>query len=292
MSQKSVVTFGEIMLRLAPPGFERLLHVPHARRHLRRRRGQRGRIRRQLRTARPLRHRPAATTPSPTPSSARCAASASTPPYREAGRAASASTSSSPAPTSAPPRSSTTAPTPPSPSPSPATSTGTPSSTAPAGSTSPASPPPSRQSAADLSIEGAKAARALGLTVSCDLNYRKNLWKYGKTAQEVMSELVQYVDVAIANEEDCQKALGIKIDVDVHSGKLDQSQYDKLAQKVLAAYPEPEDHRHHPARVASARRTTAGRPACTTARSSSSAATTTSPTSSTASAAATRSPAA
>ncbi len=93
------------------------------------------------------------------------------------------------------------------------------------------------QSAADLSIESAKAAQALGVPVSCDLNYRKNLWKYGKTAQEVMSELVLHVDYAIANEEDCQKALGVKIDVDVHSGKLDSAQYEKLAEKVLATYP-------------------------------------------------------
>ncbi len=93
------------------------------------------------------------------------------------------------------------------------------------------------QSAADLSIEAAQAARAFGVPVSCDLNYRKNLWKYGKTAQEVMSELVKYVDFAIANEEDCQKALGVKIDVDVHSGKLDQAQYEALAKKVLDAYP-------------------------------------------------------
>lgn len=93
------------------------------------------------------------------------------------------------------------------------------------------------QSAADLSIEAAKAAQALGVPVSCDLNYRKNLWKYGKTAQEVMSELVLHVDYAIANEEDCQKALGVKVDVDVHSGKLDSAQYEKLAEKVLATYP-------------------------------------------------------
>ena len=93
------------------------------------------------------------------------------------------------------------------------------------------------QSAADLSIEAAKAAQSLGVPVSCDLNYRKNLWKYGKSAQDVMSELVQHVDFAIANEEDCQKALGVKIDVDVHSGKLDSAQYQKLAEKVLAAYP-------------------------------------------------------
>lgn len=77
----------------------------------------------------------------------------------------------------------------------------------------------------------------MGVKVSCDLNYRKNLWKYGKTAQEVMTEIVRHVDYAIANEEDCQKSLGVQIDVDVHSGKLDQGQYRGLAEKVLAAYP-------------------------------------------------------
>lgn len=93
------------------------------------------------------------------------------------------------------------------------------------------------QSCADLSIESVKAAREMGLTVSCDLNYRKNLWKYGKTAPEVMSELTKYVDVAIANEEDCQKALGIEAGVDVHSGELDRSKYRALAEKVLETYP-------------------------------------------------------
>ncbi len=74
------------------------------------------------------------------------------------------------------------------------------------------------QSAADLALESVRAARAGGLTVSCDLNYRKNLWKYGKAASEVMRELVKFVDIAIANEEDFQAALGIEIAVDVHSG--------------------------------------------------------------------------
>src|SRR4051794_6395625 len=72
-------------------------------------------------------------------------------------------------------------------------------------------------SAADLAMQSVKAARDKGLTVSCDLNYRKNLWKYGKTAAEVMSDLVKFVDVVIANEEDCQMALGITAEVDVHS---------------------------------------------------------------------------
>jgi 2-dehydro-3-deoxygluconokinase len=94
------------------------------------------------------------------------------------------------------------------------------------------------QSAADLSLEAVKAAQQHGVPVSCDLNYRKNLWKYGKTSQEVMSELVKYVDYAIANEEDCQKALGISVDVDVHSGKLDTAQYQKLAEKVLSTFPQ------------------------------------------------------
>jgi 2-dehydro-3-deoxygluconokinase len=93
------------------------------------------------------------------------------------------------------------------------------------------------QSAADLSIEAAKTAKEMGVPVSCDLNYRKNLWKYGKTSQEVMTELVKYVDYAIANEEDCQKALGVSVDVDVHSGKLDRAQYEALAKKVLAGFP-------------------------------------------------------
>jgi 2-dehydro-3-deoxygluconokinase len=93
-------------------------------------------------------------------------------------------------------------------------------------------------SAAELSLEAVRQARLKGLTVSCDLNYRKNLWKYGKTAVEVMRELTRYVDIAIANEEDVQMALGIQAAVDVHSGELDLGQYEKLTNQVLEAYPE------------------------------------------------------
>lgn len=91
-------------------------------------------------------------------------------------------------------------------------------------------------SAADLAIESVRAARAKGLTVSCDLNYRKNLWKYGKSASEIMRELVRFVDIGIANEEDCQKALGIQVDVDVQSGQLDPGQYRTLAEKVMGEF--------------------------------------------------------
>ena len=92
-------------------------------------------------------------------------------------------------------------------------------------------------SAADLSLEAVQAARKRGITVSCDLNYRKNLWKWGKPTAEVMRELVKNVDIAIANEEDVQMALGIQAEVDVHSGQLDRAQYQKLTARVLGEYP-------------------------------------------------------
>ncbi len=93
------------------------------------------------------------------------------------------------------------------------------------------------ESAMELSLESVKEAKKRGITVSCDLNYRKNLWKYGKSAPEVMCELAKYVDVAIANEEDCQKSLGVTVDVHVEGGELDRAKYEELSKKVLAAYP-------------------------------------------------------
>ena len=93
------------------------------------------------------------------------------------------------------------------------------------------------QSAADLSLESVKAAKERGVTVSCDFNFRGKLWKYGKSAPEVMNELVKYVDVGIANEEDCQKSLGISAGVHVESGELDISKYEALSSKVLEVFP-------------------------------------------------------
>jgi len=93
------------------------------------------------------------------------------------------------------------------------------------------------ESAKDLSLEAVKKAHELGITVSCDLNYRKNLWKYGVKASEVMREMAKYVDVAIANEEDVQKSLEITIDVNVESGELDREKYRELGNKVLETYP-------------------------------------------------------
>ncbi|NLZ99433.1 MAG: sugar kinase [Clostridiaceae bacterium] len=93
------------------------------------------------------------------------------------------------------------------------------------------------ESAMALSLESVKEAKERGITVSCDLNYRKNLWKYGKRAAEVMREMVRFVDVVIANEEDVQKSLEITVDVDVESGELDREKYRLLSDKVLKDYP-------------------------------------------------------
>jgi 2-dehydro-3-deoxygluconokinase len=92
-------------------------------------------------------------------------------------------------------------------------------------------------SASELSIEAVKKAREKGITISCDLNFRKKLWKYGKSAPEVMGELVKYIDIALGNEEDCQKSLGVKVDVDVESGRLQTERYRELTDKVLGLYP-------------------------------------------------------
>jgi 2-dehydro-3-deoxygluconokinase len=91
--------------------------------------------------------------------------------------------------------------------------------------------------AAALSLEAVAKARAKGITVSCDLNYRKNLWKWGKPAVEVMREIAGYVDYVIANEEDVQMTLGIQSEADVHSGKLELPQYEALTNRVLEAFP-------------------------------------------------------
>lgn len=93
------------------------------------------------------------------------------------------------------------------------------------------------ESASVISLVAVKEAQKRGIKVSCDLNFRKNLWKYGKTASEVMTELTKYVDVVIANEEDCQKSLGINVDVQVSDGQLDTDKYKKLSDEVMATYP-------------------------------------------------------
>jgi len=92
-------------------------------------------------------------------------------------------------------------------------------------------------SAAAESLAAATAARERGLVVSIDLNYRSNLWKWGKKAPEVMGELAACADVIVANEEDCQKALGIGIDCDPSTGVIDEESYRRLTGEVLRRYP-------------------------------------------------------
>lgn len=92
--------------------------------------------------------------------------------------------------------------------------------------------------AADALMEGIQAAKAAGVTVSCDLNYRKNLWKWGKKASEVMPDLVSQSDVAIGNEEDAEKVFGIKAPgADVTAGKVSAEGYKFVCESLAQKFP-------------------------------------------------------
>lgn len=92
--------------------------------------------------------------------------------------------------------------------------------------------------AAAVCLEAVQAARQLGLTVSCDLNYRNKLWKWGKKAGEVMSELVALCDVAIGNEEDAAQVFGIHApDTDVTSGAISAEPYRMVCEQLNARFP-------------------------------------------------------
>lgn len=94
------------------------------------------------------------------------------------------------------------------------------------------------QGAADVCLEAITKAKEKNITVSCDLNYRKKLWKYGKTAKEVMSELVEGCDIILGNEEDAAMSLGIKPEgVDVTSGNLDTEAYLSVSKKIMKQFP-------------------------------------------------------
>jgi 2-dehydro-3-deoxygluconokinase len=94
------------------------------------------------------------------------------------------------------------------------------------------------QGAADVCLEAVKKAKELGLKVSCDLNYRKNLWKYGKGPADVMPELVKYCDVILGNEEDAEKVFGIKPDKgDVAAGKVESAEFESVCKKMKEKFP-------------------------------------------------------
>ncbi|WP_289054860.1 sugar kinase [Carboxylicivirga marina] len=99
-------------------------------------------------------------------------------------------------------------------------------------------------SAADATLLAAKKAKAAGARVSIDLNFRGKLWKWdtSKSARELaqltMRKILPFVDVVIANEEDCHDVLGIQAgDTDVHSGSLDTSRYPDVARQVVEQFP-------------------------------------------------------
>jgi 2-dehydro-3-deoxygluconokinase len=79
------------------------------------------------------------------------------------------------------------------------------------------------------------AAKNAGVTVSCDLNYRKKLWS-PEEAQKVMCPLMEYVDVSIGNEEDAEKCLGFRPDADVESGNTDADGYKNICRGMVKAY--------------------------------------------------------
>ncbi len=94
------------------------------------------------------------------------------------------------------------------------------------------------QGAADVCLEAIKKANEKGITVSCDLNYRKNLWNYGKTAGEVMPELVAGTDIVLGNEEDAEKVLGIKPEgVDVTGGHVEGAAYESVSRQIMKQFP-------------------------------------------------------
>lgn len=96
------------------------------------------------------------------------------------------------------------------------------------------------QGAADVCLEAIQAAGKLGITVSCDLNYRKNLWKYGKKASEIMPALVEGCDIILGNEEDADKVFGIKpegFDVTATGGTIDQKRFQSVGEQLMARFP-------------------------------------------------------
>lgn len=94
------------------------------------------------------------------------------------------------------------------------------------------------EGAARACLEAAQTAQGMGLTVSCDLNYRKNLWKWGKKAGEVMPELVNCCDMAVGNEEDADKVFGIQAPgADVTGGRVEADAYVYVCNRLAERFP-------------------------------------------------------
>ena len=89
--------------------------------------------------------------------------------------------------------------------------------------------------AAAITLDAARSARSLGITVSCDYNNRAKLWKWGRTARDVMPEIIRNVDIGIAGRDDCQTMLGVEAPAE--TGAPNATVYGELAAAVIAAYP-------------------------------------------------------
>jgi len=96
------------------------------------------------------------------------------------------------------------------------------------------------QGAADVCLEAIRIANKLGIIISCDLNFRKNLWKYGKTASEVMPALVEGCDIILGNEEDCEKVFGIKpenFNVTTTGGEVNAADFESVCTQMMTKFP-------------------------------------------------------
>ena len=100
------------------------------------------------------------------------------------------------------------------------------------------------KNAADISLEALEAAKKMGLTISSDLNFRKKLWRWesgtspNALAEKTMKKMIPFFDLLIANEEDVQDVLGIKIDaVNVDTGDIDVQAFPNVARKLKTQYP-------------------------------------------------------
>lgn len=98
------------------------------------------------------------------------------------------------------------------------------------------------QSDADVILEALNIAQQKGLTISCDLNYRSKLWKYGKSPIEIMPKLVSYCDIILGNEEDCEMMFGIKPNgFDINESQrngIEQIQFESVCQQMMKKFPQ------------------------------------------------------
>lgn len=95
------------------------------------------------------------------------------------------------------------------------------------------------QAAADTCLEAIKVANSMGITVSTDLNYRKNLWQFGNTAADIMPALVEGCDIILGNEEDAEKVFGIKpegFDVSQTAGEVDATEFESVCKQLMTRF--------------------------------------------------------